>query len=385
MTMRPSPHQLRAFARIDLKAISMNVARLAAHVAPAECMAVIKADAYGHGAIEVARAARAAGAHWLGVAFTDEALALREAGDRGPLLAWLLVPGDRIRECIAADVDLSVSAPWAISEISAAGRELGVVPRVHLAIDTGLGREGAIGDGIDELLQLAVVAHRDGDINVVGIWSHLASADVPGDPSIDLQHEAFLAVLAKAQHMGLDPAHVHIANSAAGITRKDMHHTLVRFGIVTYGITPASSLGDELALELHPAMSMIARVALVKRVKAGQGVSYGLSWTAPHSTTLGLIPVGYGDGVPRHGSNVGLEVLIKGQRYPIVGRVCMDQVVVDLGDNSPVVAGDEVVLFGDARSGAMTAHEWGVRCGTIGYDVVTRIGVRLPKVFVNEG
>lgn len=384
MTVSSSVHPMRAYARIDLAAIRRNVSALAAHVAPAECMAVIKADAYGHGAIEVGRAARAGGAQWLGVAFTDEALALREAGDRGPLLAWLLVPGDRVRECISANIDLSASAPWALSEIAAAGRELGQVPRVHLAIDTGLGREGAVGNGIDELLQSAVVAQRDGDINVVGIWSHLASADVPGDASVDQQHAVFCDVVARVQAMGLEPQHIHIANSAAGLTRKDMHHTMVRFGIVTYGITPATELGDEVHLQLYPAMSMIARVALVKKVQAGQGVSYGLSWTAPKATTLGLIPVGYGDGVPRHGSNAGLEVLINGKRYPIVGRVCMDQVVVDLGDDCTVVAGDEVILFGDQRTGAMSAHEWGVRSATIGYDVVTRIGVRLPKVFVNE-
>lgn len=384
MTVNRNAGHMRAHARIDLGAIRANVSALAAHVAPAECMAVIKADAYGHGAIEVARAARAGGAHWLGVAFTDEALALRDAGDRGPLLAWLLVPGDRVRECIAAQVDLSASAPWALAEIAAAGRELGQVPRVHLAIDTGLGREGAVGDGIEELLQCAAVAQRDGDINVVGIWSHLASADIPGDVSVDEQHARFCEVVEKAHRMGLDSKHIHIANSAAGLTRKDLHHTLVRFGIVTYGITPSSELGDEVALKLYPAMSMMAHVALVKKVQAGQGVSYGLSWTAPRATTLGLIPVGYGDGVPRHGSNVGLEVLIKGRRYPIVGRVCMDQVVVDLGENSDVVPGDDVVLFGDQRTGAMSAHEWGVRCGTIGYDVVTRVGVRLPKVFVNE-
>ena len=376
----PSP---RAFARVDLGAIKRNVAMLARQVAPAECMAVIKADAYGHGAVQVAKAARAGGAHWLGVAFTDEALVLRAAGDAGRLLAWLLVPGDRVSECIAADIDLSASAPWAITEIAAAGRELGRVPRVHLAIDTGLGREGAVDEGIETLLQSAVVAARDGDINVVGIWSHLASADSPGDASIDQQHSVFEKVVAQARSMGLTPEHIHIANSSAGITRKDMHHTLVRFGIVTYGITPANEIGDEIELGLYPAMSLIARIALVKKVHAGQGVSYGLSWTAAHDTHVALVPVGYGDGVPRHGSNVGLEVLIKGRRYPIVGRVCMDQVVIDVGPTTDLVAGDEVVLFGDARDGAMTAHEWGVRSGTIGYDVVTRMGVRLPKVYVN--
>lgn len=370
----------RAHARIDLAAVRANVSMLRERVAPAEVMVVVKADAYGHGAPEVAASARAAGADWLGVAFTDEALRLRDAGDTGRVLAWLLVPGDRISECIAAEVDLSVSAPWALTEIVAAARELNKVARVHVAVDTGLGREGAVEPSLRELLEAAVIAQRDGDIDVVGMWTHFARADEPGDPSIDQQHEHFVRQVELAESLGLSPDHIHCANSAATLTRPDLHHSLVRVGIAAYGITPDLALGDEHALKLRPAMSMHARVALVKHVPAGHGVSYGLTWHAPQATSLGLIPVGYADGVPRHGSNAGLEVLIRGHRYPVVGRVCMDQVVVDLGPDTDVVAGDEVTLFG---VDAMSAHEWGLLAGTIGYDVVTRIGVRLPKVFVS--
>jgi alanine racemase len=377
------PASPRAHARIDLGALRHNIGRLRELVAPSDVLVVVKADAYGHGAVPVARVAREAGAHWLGVAFTDEALALRHAGDTGPLLAWLLVPGDRIEECVRADVDLSASAPWAIDEIAAAARAAGRIARVHLALDTGLGREGATGDGIDDLIAAAVHAQTAGDITVVGMWSHLASADVPGDPSIDVQSRNFDTAVARARDAGLSPTVLHIANSAAAVTRPDLRHDLVRLGIISYGVTPDSALGTEIELGVRPVMSMVAKVALTKAVQQGQGVSYGLTWTAPQVTTLGLVPVGYGDGVPRHGSNVGLEVLIRGRRHPIVGRVCMDQVVVDLGADTDVVAGDEVILFGDAASGAMTAHEWGVAAGTIGYDVVTRVGTRLPKVHVD--
>jgi alanine racemase len=379
------PVSPRAHALIDLEALRANVRTLRQQVSPAQVMVVVKADAYGHGAPQIAGAAREAGADWLGVAFTDEALALREAGDQGRLLAWLLVPGDNIAECIAADIDLSVNAAWTVHEIAQAAHAQERIARVHIAVDSGLGREGAQGAALEDLLQATLGAERAGDIQVVGMWTHLASAEEPEDASVDEQHSLFLEAITRARAIGLNPTTVHIANSAAALTRPDLHHDLVRLGIIAYGVTPDSALGDETDLHVTPVMSMRARIALTKQVPAGQGVSYGLSWRSPAPTTLALIPVGYADGVPRHGSNVGLEVLIKGRRYPIVGRVCMDQVVVDVGPETDVIAGDEAILFGDPATGAMTAHEWGVAAGTIGYDIVTRVGVRLPKQFHGGG
>lgn len=384
----------RAHALIDLGALEANVRFLAGATAPAALMVVVKADAYGHGATAVAAAARRSGASWLGVAFTDEALALRQAGDVGRLLAWLLVPGDRVAECLAADVDLSANAPWAVAEIADAARAAGAVARVHLAIDSGLGREGANEEGLIALLEAAVTAERAGSIRVVGMWTHLANADAPGDPSIDEQHAQFLTAVGRARSMGLVPEVLHVANSAAALTRPDLHHDLVRVGIAAYGVTPGEALGDELHLGLRPVMTMVATLALVKPVRAGQSVSYGSTWTAPHDTVLGLVPVGYGDGVPRQASGRGLEVLVRGRRVPVVGRVCMDQVMVDLGPQCHVRVGDEVVLIGtsvgpagggtepaDLGADEITVGEIAELMGTIAYEVTCLIAPRVTRLY----
>lgn len=372
----------RAHARIDLAAVHHNVTTLVRRAAPAEVMVVVKADAYGHGAPQIARTARDAGARWLGVAFTDEALALRAAGDRGALLAWLLAPGDRIAACVAADIDLSASAPWTLLEIATAAREAARVARVHLAVDTGLGREGAPEAHWDELFEAAAVAQRDGDVRIVGLWSHLAQADEPGADSVDAQAQAFQRARARAAAAGLTPEVCHLANSAATLTRPDLHHDLVRIGIAAYGITPNDALGDVAQWDLRPAMSLRTRLSLVKPISAGTGVSYGLEWRAPHDTHVGLIPVGYGDGVPRQATHHGLMVSIHGRLYPIVGRICMDQVMINLGPELHAHVGDEVICFGSGA--APSAQEWGRAAGTIGYDIVTRMGSRLMRQYVES-
>lgn len=370
----------RAHARVDLSALRHNVATLVQRAAPAQVMIVVKADAYGHGAAPVARAAREAGATWLGVAFTDEAVALRQAGDRGRLLAWLLAPGDRIQECINADVDLSASAPWTLLEIATAARESAHVARVHLAVDTGLGREGARESHWDELFEAAAIAQRDGDIRVVGLWSHLAQADEIGAESVDMQAQAFARARQRAAAAGLTPEVCHLANSAATLTRPDLHHDLVRVGIAAYGITPNDELGDVHQWDLLPVMSMRTRLSLVKAIPAGAGVSYGLEWRAARHTHIGLIPVGYGDGVPRQATHHGLTVSIGDRVYPVIGRICMDQVMVDLGPDPVAHVGDEVICFGAGV--APSAQQWGLAAGTIGYDIVTRIGSRLHRHYV---
>lgn len=378
---------LPAEAEVDLRAISANVASLTRHAPSAEVMAVVKADAYGHGLEPSARAARAGGATWLGVAQIAEALRLRAAGDTGRVLSWLHVPGDAFTDAVAADVDLSANATWGVDEIAAAARAAGRTARVHLKIDTGLSRAGASADDWPALVDHALTAQADGLLEVVGIWSHLAWADDPKHPTTDRQAEAFEAALDVAHARGARPEVRHLANSAAALTRPDLHYDLVRPGLAVYGLSPVPDLGGPADFGLRPAMTLRARLALVKQVPAGSGVSYGHAYTTPRATTLGLVPLGYGDGVPRAAGNCG-PIWVAGRRHTIAGRVSMDQVVVDLDgrpDVAEVRAGDLVVLFGDGRDGQPTAQDWAEAVDTISYEIVTRIGSRVPRTYLDAG
>ena len=369
---------LRSEAIIDLGAIRRNVARLRAGTS-AEVMAVVKADGYGHGLVPAARAALAGGAGWLGVAFLEEAIALRAAGILAPVLSWLAVPGEDLAAGVAADVDLSVSAPWALAEVVAAAREAGQRARVHLKVDTGLSRGGATAADWPELVTAAAKAAAADEVEVVGVWSHFAYADAPGHPTIAGQVAAFTEAVAAARRLGVDPPLRHLANSAATLTLPAAHFDLVRPGIAVYGLTPVPP--EPYGLE--PAMTLRSRVALVKRVPAGAGVSYGHVHVTDRETGLALVPLGYADGVPRAGTSVG-PVWLAGRRRTVAGRVCMDQFVVDVGDD-PVAAGDEVVLFGSGRAGEPTAQDWADALGTISYEIVTRVGARVPRTHVGAG
>jgi len=367
----------RGEAVIDLSAIRGNLRAVMATLPGVQAMAVVKADAYGHGAIPVARAAREAGAHWLGVALPEEALALRGAGDTGPILAWLLVPGDPgVAECIDRDVDLGVGSSCALDEIAAIARQRGRKARVHLEVDTALGRGGRPAHEWSEFFQRA--SALDDAIEVVGIWSHLACADEPDHPANDTQLALFRQALDIAAACGLHPRVRHLASSGAALSRPDMAFDVVRLGIITYGVTPGPRIGPPWPHELAiaPAMTVRARIASVKRVPAGHGASYGLTWTAPRETSLALLPLGYADGLPRTAR--GAEIWIDGRRFPVVGRVAMDQCIVDIGDE-PIEAGAEAIVFGTGESGEPTAEEWAAWDGTIGYEIVTRMGARLPR------
>lgn len=369
---------LRAEAVIDLDAISANVSRLHAHVQSRDVLAVVKADGYGHGIIESARAARAGGASWLGVALIDEALQLREAGDTGPILSWLAVPGERYAEGIAAGVELAAYSVSQLDEIASAARQVGRRAGIHLKFDSGLGRGGATPDEWGRVVEAAAAAQEAGAIEVTGVFSHLACADEPEHPSVKAQALEFEAGIGQALEAGLEPKHLHLANSPATLALPDTWLTMVRPGIAIYGVSPFAD-GQSPVL-LQPAMTLRARLALVKRVPAGQGISYGHTFTTSRETTLGLVPLGYADGVPRHASNQG-EVLVRGQRFRTVGRVCMDQFVIDLGD-AEGAAGDPVVIFGDPSRGEPSAADWAVAADTIGYEIVTRVGPRVPRSYV---
>ena len=374
---------LRARAEIDLAALRANVRALRAHAPGAAVMAVVKSDAYGHGAVPCARAAVEAGADWLGTATPEEALALRAAGIDGVrIMCWLWTPGGPWREAVEADLDVSVSGMWALREVVDAARAAGRTARVQLKGDTGLGRNGCQpGDDWAELVSHALLAEAEGVIRITGLWSHFACADEPGHPSIAAQLTVFREMLAYAEQAGVRPEVRHIANSPATLTLPEAHFDLVRTGVAVYGISPSPELGSSADLGLRPVMTLSAAVALVKRVPGGHGVSYGHHYVTPGETTLGLIPVGYADGVPRHASGTG-PVLVGGKWRTVAGRVAMDQFVVDLGGDEPAV-GSEAVLFGPGDRGEPTAEDWAQAAGTIAYEIVTRIGTRVPRVYVN--
>lgn len=373
---------LRARAEIDLGALRANVRALRARTPNAALMAVVKSDGYGHGALPCAREALAAGATWLGTATPEEALALRAAGLPGRILCWLWVPGGPWRQAIEADIDVSVSGMWALREAVAAATEAGRHARVQLKADTGLGRNGCQpGDDWAELVREALRAEADGLVRVTGLWSHFACADEPGHPSIAAQLALFREMLTYAEEQGVRPEVRHIANSPATLTLPETHFDLVRPGIAMYGISPSPELGTPADFGLRPVMTLSASLALVKHVPGGHGVSYGHHYVTPGETTLGLIPVGYGDGIPRHASGTG-PVLVDGKWRTVAGRVAMDQFVVDLGGDEPEV-GTEALLFGPGDRGEPTAEDWAQACGSIAYEIVTRIGTRVPRVYVD--
>ena len=368
---------------VDVAAIRHNVRRLREWVGPdVQMMTVVKGDGYGHGMLDAARAALDAGSDWLGVATHEEAMTLRAHGYTGRLLCWLGVPGQDFTPLVFADVDVTAYSVAELDAIRAAARTAGVPARVQLKIDTGLSRGGATAADWPGLVAAARDAEIADEIRVTGIWSHLVASDDPGHPANDLQEKAFLDALAVAEAAGLRPEVRHLANSAAAVLRPSMRFDLVRCGIAAYGLDPAPGVTPP-ELGLVPAMTARAHLAMVKRIDAGAGVSYGHLWTADAPTTVGLVPAGYADGIPRHGSDV-LEVAVAGVRHPLRGRVCMDQVVIDLGPDATARAGDVAVLFGPGTDGEPTATEWAEACGTINYEIVTRIGGRFARTVVDS-
>ncbi|QIJ64241.1 alanine racemase [Streptomyces sp. JB150] len=377
---------LRARAEIDLAALRANVRALRAHAPGAALMAVVKSEAYGHGAVPCARAAVAAGATWLGTATPEEALVLRASGAVPAdvrILCWLWTPGGPWREAVEADVDVSVSAMWALREVTEAAKIAGRPARVQLKADTGLGRGGCQpGGDWAELVGAALAAERDGLLRITGLWSHFACADEPGHPSIAAQLDLFRRMLAYAEGEGVRPEVRHIANSPATLTLPESHFDLVRTGIAVYGISPSPELGTPADFGLRPVMTLSASLALVKQVPGGHGVSYGHRYTTAGDTTLGLVPLGYADGIPRHASGTG-PVLVGGKWRTVAGRIAMDQFVVDLGGDEPE-PGARAVLFGPGDRGEPTAEDWAQAAGTIAYEIVTRIGTRVPRVYTDS-
>lgn len=367
-----------AEAVVDLGAIQHNVRVLREHAGRAQVMAVVKADGYGHGATAVARAALAAGAAELGVATVDEALALRADGITAPVLAWLHPPGIDFGPALLADVEIAVSSVRQLDELLDAGRRTGRTATVTVKVDTGLNRNGvtpALYPSMLTALRRAVAEHA---IRLRGLMSHMVYADAPEKSINDIQAQRFSEMLAQARDQGVRFEVAHLSNSSATMSRPDLAFDLVRPGIAVYGLSPVPVLGD---MGLIPAMTVKCTVALVKSISAGEGVSYGHTWIAPRDTNVALLPIGYADGVFRSLSG-RLEILINGRRRPGVGRICMDQFLVDLGPGHPdVTEGDEAILFGPGARGEPTAQDWADLIGTIHYEVVTSPRGRIIKTY----
>jgi alanine racemase len=372
------PARAAPCAVVDLGAIAHNVAVLREHAGAAGVMAVVKADGYGHGATEVSRVALAAGALELGVATVGEALALRRDGITAPLLAWLHPPGTDFAPAVAADVQIGVSSVRQLGDLLDAVSRTGVTASVTVKVDTGLNRNGVSAADYPDLLTMAGRAVADDAIRVRGLMSHLACGDEPDHPVNDQQAQRLVEMAAEARRQGVHFELIHLANSPATLTRPDLAFDLVRTGIAVYGLNPVPHLGD---FGLIPAMTLNCPVAMVKPVRAGEGVSYGHTWIADRDTTVALIPVGYADGVFRALSG-RFDVLINGRPRRSVGRICMDQFVVDLGPGPvDVTEGDDAVLFGPGTSGEATAQHWADLLGTIHYEVVTSPRARVRRAY----
>jgi alanine racemase len=363
-------------ALVDLDAITANVAALTRHVGAAQLMSVVKSDGYGHGMLPVARASIAGGATWLGVVHVADAIALRRAGVNVPVLSLLGSPDAPHAEAIRHDVDLTVGTADLVRQIAAAAVEAGRPARLHLEADTGMSRGGAIAADWPGLVHAARGAEAAGQVKIVGLWSHFACADMPGHPSIEQQLAAFRAAVELAERAGCRPEVRHLANTPATLTLPDSYFDLVRPGGAVVGL---STLPGGAPDWLRPAMTLRARLVQVKRVPAGTGVSYAYRYRTASETTLGLLPLGYNEGIPRHATNTG-EIFTRGRRVTISGTVCMNQVILDLGDH-PAEAGDEVILFGPGDSGEPTAQDWADQLGTLSYEIVTRFTGNVPRTY----
>ena len=363
---------------VDLAAIAANVASLCALSAPASVCAVVKADGYGHGAVEVARAAAGAGASMLAVATVEEGVQLRDAGVTGPVLVLSEPPVADMGDVVAHDLTPTVYTAEGIGAVAGAAEAADRRRPVHLKVDTGMHRVGARADQVLELAE-QVVAHASVDLE--GLFTHFAVADDPGDPFTDEQLGRFVEVVASLEAAGVVPPLLHAANSAAAVTRADTRFDLVRCGIAIYGLAPSAQTRG--LVDLTPALSLRSRVSYVKRVARGETLSYGRRYRLEVDSVVATVPVGYADGVRRRLGTAGGQVLIGGRRCPIAGTVTMDQIVVDCGPDSTVGPGDEVVLLGRQGDESVDADEWAERLGTITYEVVCGFGKRVPRTYVH--
>lgn len=363
---------------IDLDAIVHNYKTMQART-QAAVLPVIKANAYGHGMVEVARALEAAGCGGFAVADLDEARELRAAGVKAALLAWLLDPEDDFVDAVAMDIDLGIATVAQLHKAVDAAASTGEIAHLHLKIDTGLGRNGASEAEWPNLLAETAKAVATGKVQVIGVFSHLSST---GELEDHAQIERFKAALALAEEHGVSYEFAHLTASDGSLSYPSAHFGMIRVGIALYGLDPFSS-NRAAEYGLRPAMTATAKVVQTKRVPAGTPISYGYLHTTTAETTLALVPVGYAEGLPRNATGKA-KVSLNGKTYPILGRIAMDQFVLDVGDDD-VKVGDEVVLFGDPAKGHPSVDDLADAADTINYEIVTRMGGRFKRVYVGGG
>jgi alanine racemase len=361
---------------IDLDAIVDNFENFKNRAGGARVLAVVKANAYGHGLYEVALKLETAKVDYFGLADVDEALHLREGGIETPVLAWLHDPNDRFTEALDANVDLGVANIEQLERIADAARITGKVAKLHLKVDTGLSRNGSSIEEWPALVAATIDLVGQGLVETVGVFSHLSSTSEADDRA---QIAAFDAAVEQARALGLEFELRHLTASDGTLSYPEANYEMVRIGVGLYGLSPfADHHSAEYAL--RPAMTAKALVTQVKRVQAGAGISYGYLARTNAETTLALVPVGYAEGLPRNASGKA-EVSINGKRYKIESRIAMDQFVIDVGDDE-VVAGDEVVIFGDPASGVPSADDLAAAADTINYEIVTRMGGRFRVTYL---
>ena len=372
----------RASVEINLSAITQNFKSIKSRTT-ADVLAVVKADAYGHGLITVSKALEEAGADWFGTALLEEAINLRKAGILKPIISWLTPLGEDFKSAIDLDIDLGIPSIDLLNEVIKAASLTGKAARIHLEIDTGMSRGGVLSEW-DQLIKSVLAGVNLKQLKVIGIWSHFARADEPGELMNQEQLSLFEEKVNQAKAAGIDVQFIHIANSAALFTNKSSHKNIIRSGIALFGLSPdIKTIGDSSSLGLKPAMKLKAKLNLVKDVKAGASVGYGGTAVIKSDTKLGVVALGYADGIPRNTNNLA-GVFVNKKRAPIIGRVSMDQFVVDLGVTSTAKTGDEVIVFGDGSSGEYTVDEWAKAANTINYEIITRIGPRVPRIYPRE-
>ena len=372
----------RASAEINLSAIIQNFKSIKSRTT-ADVLAVVKADAYGHGLIPVSKALEEAGANWFGTALLEEAINLRKAGILKPIISWLTPLGEDFKSAIDLDIDLGIPSIDLLDEVIKAASLTGKTARIHLEIDTGMSRGGVLSEW-DQLIKSVLVGVNLKQLKVIGIWSHFARADEPDELMNQEQLSLFEEKVNQAKAAGIDAQFIHIANSAALFTNKSTHKNIIRSGIALFGLSPdIKTIGDSSSLGLKPAMKLKAKLNLVKEVKAGSSVGYGGTAVLKSDTKLGVVALGYADGIPRSTNNLA-GVFVDKKRAPIIGRVSMDQFVVDLGITSTAKTGDEVIVFGDGSNGEYTVDEWAKAANTINYEIITRIGPRVPRIYPRE-
>ena len=372
----------RASAEINLSAITQNFKSIKSRT-NADVLAVVKADAYGHGLIPVSKALEEAGANWFGTALLEEAINLRKAGILKPIISWLTPLGEDFKSAIDLDIDLGIPSIDLLDEVIKAASLTGKSARIHLEIDTGMSRGGVLSEW-DQLIKSVLVGVNLKQLKVIGIWSHFARADEPDELMNQEQLSLFEEKVNQAKAASIDAQFIHIANSAALFTNKSAHKNIIRSGIALFGLSPdVKTIGDSSSLGLKPAMKLKAKLNLVKEVKAGSSVGYGGTAVLKSDTKLGVVALGYADGIPRSTNNLA-GVFVDKKRAPIIGRVSMDQFVVDLGITSTAKTGDEVIVFGDGSNGEYTVDEWAKAANTINYEIITRIGPRVPRIYPRE-